>query len=68
MYAGRERDALFVNHDEMHACEFTGSRTKDKAIKDGGMLTEPVSARNSEHKLRIELFESADQARHFGLD
>lgn len=68
MYAGRERDVLFVNHDEIHVYEFIVSRTKDRAIKVGGKLTELVSARNSNHKPRIELFESADQARHFGVD
>ena len=68
MYAGRERDVLFVNHDEIHVYEFIVSRTKDRAIKDGGKLAEPVSARNSEHKPRIELFKFAGQARHCGLD
>lgn len=40
MYMGRERDGLFVSHDEIHAYEFTTLRTKDKAVKDGEKLAE----------------------------
>ncbi len=40
MYAGRERDGLFVGHEEIHAYEFTIARTKDKANKDGEKLAE----------------------------
>lgn len=40
MYMGRERDGLFVSHDEIHAYEFTTLRTKDKATKDGEKLVE----------------------------
>lgn len=40
MFGGRERDGLFVGHDEIHAYEFTVARTKDKAAKDGEKLAE----------------------------
>lgn len=38
IYGGQERDGLFVGNDEIHAYEFTTSRAKDKASKDGGKL------------------------------
>lgn len=44
MFQGRERDGLFVNHEEIHAYEFTTSRQKDKAIKDGEKLAELLTA------------------------
>lgn len=44
MHAGRERDGLFVGHDEIHAYEFTIARTKDKATKDGEKLAELLKA------------------------
>ncbi|QYF96790.1 NACHT domain-containing NTPase [Microbacterium sp. PAMC21962] len=40
MYLGKERDGLFVGHDEIHAYEFSIARTKDKASKDGEKLAE----------------------------
>ena len=40
MHAGRERDGLFVGHEDVHAYEFTVGRTVDKAIKDGEKLAE----------------------------
>lgn len=38
MFEGRERDGLFVDNNEIHAYEFTTSRAKEKAIKDGGKI------------------------------
>lgn len=40
MVNGRERDGVFVNHDDINAYEFTLSRTKEKAEKDAGKLVE----------------------------
>ena len=40
MHAGRERDGLFVGHEDVHAYEFTVGRTVDKANKDGEKLAE----------------------------
>lgn len=40
MHAGRERDGLFVGHDDIHAYEFTVGRTVEKATKDGEKLAE----------------------------
>jgi len=37
---GRERDGVFVSHDDINAYEFTLMRTKDKAEKDAGKLVE----------------------------
>ena len=44
MFRGRERDGLFVNHEEIHVYEFTTSRQKDKAVKDGEKIAEVLSA------------------------
>jgi hypothetical protein len=44
MFRGRERDGLFVGHDEIHAYEFTVLGSKEKAVKDGGKLAELLSA------------------------
>ncbi|MGN6428058.1 MAG: NACHT domain-containing protein [Leifsonia sp.] len=44
MYAGRERDGLFVSHDDIHAYEFTTLATKEKAIKDAEKLAELLKA------------------------
>lgn len=44
MVNGRERDGLFVNHEEVHAYEFTTLRQKDKAIKDGEKIAELLTA------------------------
>lgn len=44
MYLRRERDGLFVGHEEIHAYEFSIARTKDKAAKDGGKLAELLKA------------------------
>lgn len=40
MHEGRERDGLFVGHEDIHAYEFTVARTVDKANKDGKKLAE----------------------------
>lgn len=40
---GRERDGVFVSHDDINAYEFTLMRTKDKAEKDAGKLAELLS-------------------------
>lgn len=37
---GRERDGVFVSHDDINVYEFTLMRTKDKAEKDAGKLVE----------------------------
>ena len=37
---GRERDGVFISHDDINAYEFTLLRTKEKAEKDGGKLVE----------------------------
>jgi hypothetical protein len=37
---GRERDGVFVSHDDINAYEFTLMRTKEKAEKDAGKLVE----------------------------
>lgn len=44
MFRGRERDGLFVSHEDIHAYEFSTASTKDKAIKDGEKLAELLSA------------------------
>lgn len=40
MINGRERDGVFVSHDDINAYEFTLMRTKEKAEKDAGKLVE----------------------------
>lgn len=40
MHNGRERDGLFVGHEDIHAYEFTVARTVDKAKKDGEKVAE----------------------------
>lgn len=37
---GRERDGVFVSHEDINAYEFTLLRTKEKAEKDAGKLVE----------------------------
>lgn len=37
---GRERDGVFVSHDDINAYEFTLMRSKEKAEKDAGKLVE----------------------------
>lgn len=44
MFRGRERDGLFISHEDIHAYEFSILGTKDKAIKDGEKLAELLSA------------------------
>ncbi|ROS54176.1 NACHT domain-containing protein [Frigoribacterium sp. PhB24] len=44
MFRARERDGLFVNHEEIHAYEFTTLGQKDKAVKDGEKLAELLAA------------------------
>ncbi|WP_261521821.1 NACHT domain-containing protein [Burkholderia multivorans] len=40
MINGRERDGVFVSHEDINAYEFTLLRTKDKAEKDAAKLVE----------------------------
>lgn len=40
MINGRERDGVFVSHEDINAYEFTLMRTKEKAEKDAGKLVE----------------------------
>lgn len=44
MFRNRERDGLFVSDENIHAYEFTTSRTKNKALKDAEKVRELLTA------------------------
>ncbi len=54
MHAGGERDGLFIDHNEVHAYEFTTSRAKDKATYDASKVLDLLKAigAQSEHSFK----------------
>ncbi|WP_258171828.1 hypothetical protein [Burkholderia multivorans] len=55
MINGRERDGVFVSHEDINAYEFTLLRTKDKAEKDAAKLVEWSCPCNSGHADTVRL-------------